>query len=158
MADKLSLRFVETEEDLVELERLAAKVHFNIGIHDRRLQWRHSPKTHVLILDKDSGKIVGYTTGNYIRIDIFMRAHIFIEKAYRTKHTLFELQPTLEAIMPKPPETNSFVNCNGITLKASIRPEAGYIISEKLLTYEGIIQHSNLRRFNKPVEGVTVSY
>uniref|UniRef100_A0A914UXD0 Uncharacterized protein n=1 Tax=Plectus sambesii TaxID=2011161 RepID=A0A914UXD0_9BILA len=59
-------------------------------------------------------------------------------------------------MMPKEPDANIAHNCNGITLKATIRPEIGYIISEKLLTYEGKIDHSNLHRFNKPIDGVTV--
>uniref|UniRef100_A0A914UXT8 YitH acetyltransferase (GNAT) domain-containing protein n=1 Tax=Plectus sambesii TaxID=2011161 RepID=A0A914UXT8_9BILA len=59
-------------------------------------------------------------------------------------------------MMPKEPDANIAHNCNGITLKATIRPEIGYIISEKLLSYEGNIDHSNLRRFNKPIDGVTV--
>lgn len=158
MADRLALRFVESEQDLIELEKLAENAHFDIGIHDRTLQWRYTPRTHVLMLDKETRRIVGYVTANYVSKDLFLRAHVYIEKAYRTKRTLFDLQPILETtMMPKEPDTNIFHNCNAITLKATIRPEIGYVIGEKLLTYEGKINHSILRSFNKSINGVTVS-
>uniref|UniRef100_A0A914UXP5 YitH acetyltransferase (GNAT) domain-containing protein n=1 Tax=Plectus sambesii TaxID=2011161 RepID=A0A914UXP5_9BILA len=157
MADQLLLRYVESEQDVIELEKLAAKAHFDIGIHDRSLQWRYTPKTHVVMLDKDTKKIVGYVTANYISSNIFMRAHVYIEKAYRTKHTMLDVTPILDKTMiPKEPDTNIAHNCNGIMIKAAIRPEKGYIIAEKLLSYEGKIDHANLRHFNKPIDGVTV--
>jgi hypothetical protein len=43
MAENLYLRFVETENDLVQLEKLAEKAHFDCGLHDRHLQWANSP-------------------------------------------------------------------------------------------------------------------
>ena len=59
MADRLSFRLVESEQDVVELEKLAAKVHFDMGVHDRLIQWRYSPKTFVLVLDKETKKNCG---------------------------------------------------------------------------------------------------
>jgi hypothetical protein len=63
MADKLVLRFAENEDDLLEIEKLSKNVHFDLGIHNRRLHFQYTPKTHLMILDKLTNTVIGYGTG-----------------------------------------------------------------------------------------------
>uniref|UniRef100_A0A914UYK1 YitH acetyltransferase (GNAT) domain-containing protein n=1 Tax=Plectus sambesii TaxID=2011161 RepID=A0A914UYK1_9BILA len=155
MSGKIALRFAANDEDILVMEELAKNAHFDLGFHDRRLHWLYSPKTHILILDNTSSEVIGYFTGNFVRQDIFLRAHTYIKKEYRSKHTLFDILPTWDAMMGVPADANLIYNCNGITLKALVRPNPGYVISEKMLSYEGNIHHSILRQFERPPD-VTV--
>ena len=62
MADKLVLRYAENEDDLLEIEEMSKNVHFNLGIHDRRLHFQYTPKIHLMILDKLTKTVIGYAT------------------------------------------------------------------------------------------------
>ena len=56
--------------------------------------------------------------------------------------------------MRVPDDVNLVYNCNGISLRAVIRFIAGYVISEKLLAYEGSVDHLKLSRYDPPADVV----
>jgi hypothetical protein len=81
-----------------------------------------------------------------------LRSHVFIKKEYRTQHTLLDLLPVMDGMMGVPVDANLVYNCNAITLKAIVRPFPGFVISEKMLSYEGSVDHSLLRRYEPPAD------
>jgi hypothetical protein len=79
-----------------------------------------------------------------------LSGHAYLKKQYRGHKTSLDLTPRMNSFMrPEifPDNIIIFHNCNGISLRAVIRSLTGYVIGEKLLTYEGEVDRHKLLRF-----------
>jgi len=150
-------RVVETIDELEKIEAMGAEDHLAVGLHDRLLQWRHSPDSHILFVDKTTDDIVGYGVANPVAASTILLHMVFIKKQYRSGTTYLGIHFKWTTFLSKGNgnlPVNFVGNCNEKALKLTVRL-TNSIVTQQLPVYKGPVVHETLSKLPMP-DGVTI--